>query len=205
MKGVRDIFISKEKLAVFWFLMACGCIFVTAYHLHTVAIEGRSRMLYVPVEMADVYIDRTLNQQELDELIDFQTRLALETLLNRGPRGPVTADRIVRLFTGEGLEQVLADVRESRYDFDTRQIHQMVELGEVRAQHNPDGSAVTSVTGQVVRISIDPAEQKAVNQSFTVRADMNWERNRNMRDTKRFLFVCNHIKFLMKEISSSEK
>jgi hypothetical protein len=78
MKGVTDIFISKQKLAIFWFLVALGCIVGTAWHLYGVAIEGRSRMLYVPIELADVYIDSELTSEELDDMVDFQTRLTLE-------------------------------------------------------------------------------------------------------------------------------
>ncbi|MCW0220299.1 MAG: hypothetical protein OJI67_18375 [Prosthecobacter sp.] len=205
MKGVTDIFISKQKLAIFWFLVSLGCIVGTAWHLYGIAIEGRSRMLYVPIEDADVYLDRNLTRQDLDEIVDFQTRLTLETFLNRGPKGPVTPDRLGYLFSPSGYEQAVLDIKDNGYDFRTRQIHQMLELGEVSALHNPDGSATTRASGQLVRVSIDPTENQAITQSFGFIATMNWERNKNLRDKKRFLFVCTDLQYILKEISSSEK
>lgn len=205
MKGVTDIFISKQKLAIFWFLVALGCIVGTAWHLYGVAIEGRSRMLYVPIEDADVYLDRNLTRQDLDEIVDYQTRLTLETFLNRGPKGPVTPARLGYLFSPSGYEQAVLDIKDNSYDFRTRQIHQMLELGEVSALHNPDGSATTRAAGQLIRVSIDPTEKQAITQAFTFIANMRWERNKNLRDKKRFLFVCTDLQYVIKEISSSEK
>jgi hypothetical protein len=205
MKGVTDIFISKQKLAIFWFLVALGCIVGTAWYLYGVAIEGRSRMLYVPIELADVYIDSELSSQELDDMVDFQTRLTLETFLNRGPKGPVTPERLVFLFSPGGLEQAVVDIKDNGYEFRTRQIHQMLELGEVSALHYPDGTATTRAGGQLIRVSIDPVEKQALTQAFTFNAILEWERNRNLRDKKRFLFVCKDIQYTLKEISSSAK
>ena len=205
MKGVTDIFISKQKLAIFWFLVALGCIVGTAWYLYGVAIEGRSRMLYVPIELADVYIDSELSSQELDDMVDFQTRLTLETFLNRGPKGPVTPGRLVFLFSPGGLEQAVVDIKDNGYEFRNRQIHQMLELGEVSALHYPDGTATTRAGGQLIRVSIDPVEKQALTQAFTFNAILEWERNRNLRDKKRFLFVCKDIQYTLKEISSSAK
>jgi hypothetical protein len=205
MKGVTDIFISKQKLAIFWFLVALGCIAGTAWYLYGVAIEGRSRMLYVPIELADVYIDSELSSQELDDMVDFQTRLTLETFLNRGPKGPVTPERLGFLFSPGGLEQAVVDIKDNGYEFRTRQIHQMLELGEVSALHYPDGTATTRAGGQLIRVSIDPVEKQALTQAFTFNAILEWERNRNLRDKKRFLFVCKDIQYTLKEISSSAK
>lgn len=205
MKGVTDLFISKDKLAMFWFLVTCACVVGTAMHLHSVAIEGRSRMLYVPIDQGDVfYIDRSLDKQDLDELIDFQTRLAIESYLNRGPRGPVTAERLRHLFIGQAAQSVSEDIQKNSYDFRNRQVHQMAEVGEIRVLHNDDGSAVIRASGQVVRVSLDPTGDHVVNESFTVISDMTWERNRNMRDSKRFPFVCTTVAYTLTPISTSE-
>lgn len=204
MKGVTDIFISKQKLAIFWFLVALGCIVGTAWHLYGVAIEGRSRMLYVPIEQADVYIDSELTDEDLHTLVDFQTRLTLETFLNRGPKGPVTPERLALLFTPLGFEKALEDIKAKSYDFRSRQMHQMVELGEMSALHFPDGSATTRIGGQLIRVSIDPIEKEMVTQVFSISAILQWERNQNLRDKKRFLFVCKDIQYELKEQSSNQ-
>jgi len=204
MKGVTDIFISKEKLALFWFLVACGCLAGTAWYLYDVAVVSRGSMLYVPVKDSPVYLDRTLKQQDLDELVDYHARLALETYLNRGPKGPLTTERIVLLFSGEGLQQVIKNVQDARYDFRLRQIHQLMEVGRVQVQHFPDGSAFTLAEGQLVRVSVDPTLKESITQSFLVTAEMRWGRNANLRDSRRFPFVCTAIEYDLKATSSSE-
>jgi len=204
MKGVADIFISKEKLALFWFMVACGCLAITGWYVYDVAVASRGSMLYVPIEKSFVYLDRSMQQQDLDEVVDYHTRLALETFLNRGPKGPLTAERLALLFTGLGMEQVVKDVQDSRYDFRTRSIHQLMEVGQVRVQHFPNGDAETVAQGQLVRVSVDPTSQEAITQSFSVTARLNWERNQNLRDSKRFPFVCNNIEYSISPISSSE-
>ncbi len=205
MKGVTDMFIAKDKLAIFWFLVSCGCIIGTGWYLHGQAIEGRGRMLYVPIDRHDIYLARDMKPQDLNEVVDFHTRLTMETVLNRGPKGPVSPERIGLLFVGNGLDQVLQDIQDNRYDFRNRQIHQMVELGQVNVVHNPDGSAVTSTEGQLVRVSVDPTLKETVVQAFTVNATLQWRRNSNLRDNKRFMFVCQDISYVLKENSSSEK
>lgn len=195
MKGVTDIFISKEKLAVFWFMVACACLAGTAWYLHDLAITSRGNMLYVPIEKSSVYLDRSLDQQELNELVDFHARLATETYLNRGPMGFLTPARIPYLFIDKGLEQATQEERDTLYDFKTRKIHQMVEVGEVQLQHFPDGTARTIINGQLVRVSTDPLTKETLTQSFQVMADMTWARNPSLRDARRFPYVCTAVDY----------
>lgn len=189
---------------MFWFLVACACLAGTAWYLYGVAALSRGSMLYVPVEKTHVYLDRSLKPQELNELVDFHTRLTLESFLNRGPKGPLNPERITLLFTGKGLEQALADRRETAYDFKVRNIHQLMEVGRVNVQHFSDGTAFTIVEGQIVRISTDPTTKESIIQSFQVSAELNWARNPSMRDARRFPFVCTEISYKLNATSSTE-
>lgn len=205
MKGVTDIFISKQKLAIFWFLVAVSCVVGTAWHLYGVALEGRRSMLYVPIDLADVYIDNGLTKETLDSVVDFQTRLIMETYLNRGPKGPLNLERMGMLFSETGYDQSLEDIKANSYDFDKRKVHQMVEIGEVSLLHKPDGGAASRATGQVIRVSIDPVANQAITQSFALTANLEWDRNENLRDKKRFVYLCKELQYSLREMSSSEK
>jgi len=200
MKGVPDIFISKEKLAIFWYLASLGCLVFTGWHLHGMAVERRGSMLFVPIEKSPFYLDRNLTVDSRNELLDYHVRLALETYLNRGPMGPLTPDRLQYLFIGKGLEQVEFDEKETRYDFRNQQIHQLMEVGEIRLEVDTDLSALTIIKGQLVRVSIDPTTKEAVNQSFRVDAVMRWERNENLRTARRFAWVCNDVSYELTEM-----
>lgn len=204
MRGVTDIFISKEKLALFWFSVACACLAGTGWYVYDVAVASRGSMLYVPIEKSYVYLDRSMQQQDLDEVVDYHARLSLETFLNRGPKGALTSGRLTLLFDGLGMEQAFNDLHESYYDFNLRKMHQVMEVGQVRVQHFPNGDAETLAQGQLVRVSIDPVSKEAVNQSFNVTARQTWSRNQNLRDSRRFPFVCTSIEYSISPFSSSE-
>lgn len=204
MKGVTDIFISKEKLALFWFSLACVFLGITGWHTYNVAFTSRGSMLYVPIEKSEFYLDRSLDQHELNDVINYHTRHALETYLNRGPKGLLNPTRVNLLFSGIAIEQVNLDLRENAYDFNTRKIHQMVEVGTVNVEYSLDGSVETMATGQIVRVSVDPTTNEAVTQSIAVSARMEWIRNPNLRDSRRFPFVCTNVDYRLSNISSSE-
>ncbi|MCA1963107.1 MAG: hypothetical protein LDL31_04085 [Prosthecobacter sp.] len=190
---MTDIFISKEKLAIFWFLCALGCLVYTAWHVEELAVQTRGSMLYVPTALSPVYLDEDLSRESREELLDYHARLAVETYLNRGPQGPLSAARLGYLFTGKGLEQAVKEARESLYDFKKQQIHQLMEVARVEMEMDLDGSAKTIITGQLVRVSVDPLTQEPVVQSFRVLMRQNWDRNKNLRDARRFAWVCTEI------------
>ncbi len=205
MKGVTEIFISKEKLAIFWFLAAVSCLGATGWHLHNLATTSRGSILYVPIDQSFFYLDRTQSTETLNQLLDYHARHALETYLNRGPRGPLNAERLGLLFHEQGLADVEADVQETRFDFKNLEIHQMTEIGEVQMEIDNDLSAVTVLRGQVIRVSVEPVTKETVTQSFALQAEMHWERNPNLRYARRFAWVCNRVIYDLKEMSSSEE
>ncbi len=204
MRGISDIFISKDKVSMFWFLVTIGTLVGSAWYLKSMADEGRSRMLYVPMSRTSVIeIDPMMDEDTTIELLDYQTRMALETLLNRGPAGPVNPSRISKIFTGPALDWVLQDIQGSLFDFRDRQRRQMVELGKSEVRISDDGSATVSITGQVVSVSVDPLEQRVVNQVHTLTATINWVRNQHLRDSRLFPYVSDKVVYLMTLVSDA--
>ena len=204
MKGVSDFFVSKDKLAYFWFLVACTCVAATAWHVNSIAADGDSRMLYVIMNRQDVmYLDQNLTTEGPKDLFDAQARLAAETLLNRGPNGPLNPKRVPKVFSADAIDFIVKDVRELRADFSARQYHQMVEVGEVQVFLGEDGGAITVCTGQVIRVGVDQVEAKVLNEVYSMNARMVWEPNLNMRDSKIFPFVCREVKYALSLISES--
>jgi len=209
MKGVTDIFISKEKLAIFWFLVAVGTLIYTGSQLYDLTISSRGSIVYVPAQDTYTYIDDTAQDQEsvsgqLSELVDFHTRFTLETFLNRAPKGLVTPQRLALLFSDTGFAEAMKDIQGTSYDFKNQQAHQMVEVGKVDIILNTDGTAYSIANGQVVRVSIDPTSKELVTQSFLVNAEMNWARNPNLRYSRRFPYVCTSINYSLRQIAAPE-
>lgn len=204
MKGVSDLFISKEKLAYFWFLVCIAILAGTGWYVNDIAGDGKSRMLYVMVNRPDVmYLDRDLQPETASDLFDSQTRLALETMLNRAPNGPVTQKRVGKIFVGAALEWLMKDLAEHREEFRSRQYHQMAEVGSVRVFLGEDGGAIVMASGQVIRVGVDPVEQKVVNQVFNLGARLVWEPNTNLRDTKLYPHTCREVAYTLTLASES--
>lgn len=204
MRGISDIFISKDKLATFWFVVTCGTLAGTGWYLKSMADEGRTRMLYVPMNQPSVVeIDPAMDEDTTIELLDYQTRMALETLLNRGPAGPVNPSRLTKIYTGPALQWVMKDIQSSLFDFREHQRRQMVELGKSDVRISDDGSASVSITGQVVSVSVDPLEQRIVNQVHTLTATVNWVRNQHLRDSKLFPYVSDKVVYLLTLVSDA--
>ncbi len=210
MKGITDIFISKDKLAIFWFLSACGCLLYTGWHVLDIAEASRGSMLYVPTQDSYVYLDKdtVLQQSDIDrlnELVDYQARLSLESLLNRGPHGPVNPDRIPRLFAGDGFEMAMYDIKDTRYIFKSQQIHQMMEIAQISIRHDPDGTAYTQANGQLVRVSINPTTQETVNEAFNVAAEMSLARSPTLQDIRHTPLVCTQVSYNLTSITPAEQ
>lgn len=204
MKGVSDLFISKEKLAFFWFFVCVAILAGTAWYVNDIAGDGKSRMLYVMVNRPDVmYLDRDLQPETATDLFDSQTRLALETMLNRTPKGPATQKRVGKIFAGAAMQWLMSDLAENREEFSSRQYHQMAEVGSVRVFLGEDGGAIAVASGQVIRVGVDPVQQKVINQVFNLGARLVWEPNTNLRDNKLYPHTCKEVAYTLTLVSES--
>ena len=77
MKGVVDLFIAKDKIAVFWFLVTCGVIVGAAWYLDKSIKEVHSKPQFVIMDSAGVYyLAPTVDFENAVELHAAQTRLA---------------------------------------------------------------------------------------------------------------------------------
>lgn len=198
MKGVTEIFISKEKLSIFWFFVSVAAVVFTGWHLHGLSISSRGSILYVPTQDAYFSIDRNSLDpvpltQQLSELVDYHTRLALETYLNRSPRGPLTPGRLKLLFSEKGYAAIQPEIESNAYDFKAQKARQIVELGEVNIRLDADGGASSVANGQLVRMTIDPVSGELVTGAVGIQARMSWIRNPNLKESRRCPYICDAI------------
>lgn len=205
MKGVSDFFISKDKLAYFWFLVSCAIIAGTAWYANDVAGTSKAQMLYVVMNSPEVrYLDKDLSVDEAKDLFNAQARLAVETLLNRGPSGPLNMQRLRKLY-GEGALQgfIMPDLAENREAFFSKQFHQMAEVDSVEVFLGEDGGAITVATGQLIRVGVDQVEAKVINQVHSFKVRLVFESNPNMRDSRMVPFVVKEVSYVLSLVSES--
>lgn len=197
MKGVSDIFISKDKVAIFWFLVCVGILGFTGWYSLSLIQQARGDLVYlITNHEKTVYVDRSLDDDTQEELIDFQTRLALETVFNRGPSGPLALVRVSKLLTGQAREILQKDLSSNKFDFANYQFRQLCEIWSVTLYRRPNGDLYTSAKGQLVRVGVDPANNEVINQVYTFDAELDWQPNTSIRDKKMFPYVCHKLAYV---------
>mgnify|MGYP003119096308 CR=1 FL=1 len=203
MKGVVDLFFAKDKITIFWFLVFCGTIVVCAWQLNKTVREVRAQPQYVYLASPDSwYLSPTVEFEDATALHAQQTRLAAETMMNRGPSNVDSPERLQRLFTGEALEFIRQDlqVRSERYQLE--QIHQKVEVGRTNVLKRVGQSrSITEATGQVIIVGV--ANGQAFNEVHEFYARFYWERNPDVRYNARFPTICERVMYQLNKKSET--
>lgn len=113
------------------------------------AYERKSQVIVV--DSTGYYLSRTLDFTAATYLHESQVYNAAETLLNRGPLGPDNPERLKRLFGEEACLRAARLMRADAQEFQAKEIHQKVELGEVQLVQVKDESVLATFSGQLIR------------------------------------------------------
>ncbi|MCP5541204.1 MAG: hypothetical protein H7A53_12250 [Akkermansiaceae bacterium] len=198
MKGVVDLFVSKDKIAVFWFLVACLSVVGSGWYLRKTIADVRAEPHFVIMDGAGVYyLAPTADFEDAVELHAAQTRLAMESLLNRGPNGPDSPNRIKKIFTDTAIEYIENEYQKEAKTFRDQKIHQKVEVGSTEVLKTVGEGAITSAEGQVIRVGV--FDGKAFNEVYDVSARFAWALNRDMRFNGRYPTVCTQMKYELRK------
>jgi len=202
MKGVVDLFIAKDKIAVFWFLVTCGVIVGAAWYLDKSIKEVHSKPQFVIMDSAGVYyLAPTVDFENAVELHAAQTRLAMETLFNRGPNGLDSPKRLPKLFAPKAIEFIAEEMKGEGATFRNQKIHQKVEVEKTEVLKTVGEGALTSATGQIIRVGV--FKGKTFNEVYDVTARFAWMLNKDMRNNGQFPTVSVQLKYDLVKRSSS--
>jgi len=196
MKSVVDLFVVKDRTAIFWFTVACVSIVCSALFVQRMLAAIRTKPQYVIMDNAGVYyLAPSVEFEKAKDLHEAQTRLAMETLYTRDLDQMKFNDRARKLFTKDAISQIHKDLLvPDATPFREQQVHQTVEVEEAGIYKNkidPRGVAISYAKAKLTRESKFKGQSKT--ETFTVDCYFFWRLNARMADNGLFPTVCYKI------------
>jgi hypothetical protein len=194
MKSVVDLFLVKDRTAVFWFTMACVSIVCCAIFVQRIVMAVSVKPQYVIMDAAGTYyLAPSVEFERATAMHEAQSRLALETLYTRDVDVLRYQERALKLFNAEGMRQIDADfLKPDQNPFKEQKVVQTVDVDEASIyQIDPRGVALTLAKGRLTRKSEFQGQAKT--ETFDVKAYFFWRINTTMAVNGAFPTVCYKI------------
>ena len=195
MKSVVDLFIVKDRTAIFWFTMACVSIVCCAIFVQKIVTAVRVKPQYVIMDASGTYyLAPSVEFEKAVALHEAQSRLALETLYSRDAELLRYQDRANKLFVPDAIKQIEEEfLKPDEKPFKEQKVVQTVEVDEASIyQIDPRGVALTFAKGRLIRQSEFKGQSKT--ETFEVKAYFTWRINTSMAVNGAFPTVCYKIK-----------
>jgi hypothetical protein len=190
MKNLVDLFVAKDRTAVFWFVMACASIVCSAIYTRTVIADVRTKPQYVIMDGNGIYYKApSVEFAQAEALHLAQSRLAMETIYTRTPRNVVFDERVPRLFYASAKDGFYKEITTEAKKFEEEERSQTVEVTSVEVMPGyPKSVAVVRAKGIITRHSIFKGKEKT--EQFTVNNQFVWILNPNMETNGGFPTLC---------------
>ncbi|MCB1226027.1 MAG: hypothetical protein KDK99_09485 [Verrucomicrobiales bacterium] len=194
MKSVVDLFIAKDRTALFWFTLACASILLSAIYVRTIVTHVSTKPVYVIMDANGIYYFAP--STDIDQAVplhEAQTRLAMQTIYERGPKSLVFGDRVKTLFFDQGVDLVGEEYRRDARKFAEEEIEQSVEITDVKIIiADPSGGSLTEAAGVLTRKSRFEGRSKV--ERFQVKNRFVWRLNKNMGGNSLPPTVCVNLR-----------
>ena len=184
-----DLFIHKDKVALFWFLIA---VLVTVgfwwERQRLVKAHATKPQFFVMDANHTYYLPAAMDFGSAKEVHAAQTRLAMEAIFNRSPSGPDTPERLKRILGKKAFKKARDAMSHEADEFEDKQIHQKVEIGPIQVLQVRDHSVLTGVEGQLIRSGV--FRGKPFTEVLVVSAQFKFVLNPDMTTNGRFPTVA---------------
>jgi hypothetical protein len=193
MKNVVDLFIAKDRTALFWFMIACSSMLLSALYAISVISAVRTKPQYVIMDGAGIYyLAPSVEFAQATEMHLAQTRMAMETLYTRTPKTLPLGERLNKMFMKNAREMVKAELNKEANKFETQKIYQTVEVEQpTLGRIDPNGFIETRATAKLTRRgTFDGKEQT---KQYTVKAAFGWILNTSMATNGGYPTVCSLV------------
>jgi hypothetical protein len=197
MKSVVDLFVVKDRTAIFWFTVACMSIVCSAIYVQRVITAVQVKPQYVIMDATGgYYLAPSVEFEKATELHAGQTRLAMETLYDRGPEALTFDSRLKKLFTPAAISQIRKDLLiPDEKPFREQKMTQTIEIEEAGVYKNlvdPRGQAVTHAKAKLTRSGTFKGQAKT--EVLDVDVFFWWRINTRMAENGLFPTVCTKFK-----------
>ena len=183
-----------------WCLVTIASMVGSAHYVQSVIKDVRTRPQYVMASSSDLYyLTPDVRVEGMPELYAAQTRLAMETIYNRGPKGLDNDRRRGKLFTPEANRQITdLIVLPELQAFRNLNLHQKVEIGEIDVVIE-EGRGNSSSTAQAQLTRSGFSEDQTLNESWLVTVQFIWQSNPDPDDHAMYPTVCKSLSVLKLE------
>lgn len=201
-RSIVDIFISKDKLTKFWFGMFLLSIFAFIFERNRIISQLNRKPQFIVMDGANTFY--LASSIEFDRAVDIHTeisRLVVEALFDRGPKGPDHSERLKRILGRTAYSKALDMIGKEADIFRAQNIHQKVETGTVNVLQVASDQVLIRVSGQIIRNGI--FENKPYLKVFDLEVFLKLALNKDMKSNGRFPLVSLDFEPKLKEKASS--
>ena len=131
-----DFFISKDRVALFWFVLALGVTVGFWWERQRLVRSLMAKPQFFVMDANHTYyLPSAMDFGSAKEIHAAQTRLAMEALFIRDPNGPDSPERLKRILGRDAYREAQEAIAEEADELADKQIHQKIELGPIQVLH----------------------------------------------------------------------
>ncbi|MBV9009138.1 MAG: hypothetical protein JO354_08230 [Verrucomicrobia bacterium] len=188
------VFVDKDRLARFWFLVAVVVLISAAIERIHLARVLKERERVVIVDPAGTFFVSPLLQfQEARELHAEQSTLAAVAFLERNPKGFDHPELLKQMFLKAAYEKALTEITAEEPEFKAKQLHQKAEIAKIDLLETRSDAVLTQVSGQLIRSGI--FQERAFSEAAPFTLKLKMRRNPNMVENGRFPTAIQDFKY----------
>lgn len=196
MQAVAKLFIARSRAAIFWFTVCVAVVVSSGMYVESRIAQVRTRWQFVMAGSNTlVYLNPDLSSDSREDLHAMQTRMAMETIFNRGPAGLDHQARRFKLFTPDSNDTINAAVVAPQVlMFRDSEAHQKVEIEKIEVNIQEGfGEALTVGYGQLIWTG--KQDGIFINRVYTVKVFFTWKLNPNPTDRALYPTICTDVNF----------
>jgi hypothetical protein len=188
------LFVDKDRLAWFWFLFAMAVLVFAAVDRIFLVESFKQQERIVVIDPANTYyVAPVLKFEEAKELHAQQSELATIAFLERNPQTFDNEDLLKQMFTKSALGKANTEQQSEVDEFQSKELHQKVEIARIDILNTRENAVLTQVTGQLIRTGI--FDDKVFAEAVPFRLTLKLLRNPNMVLNGRFPTVVSDFKY----------
>jgi len=126
-------------------------VFLVAHFRIAAAFEAKLRFATL-VDSDTLVVFHEKDFEEAKTLHIWQAKQAVQAMFNRGPKGLDNEELLKRFFNTSCFKEFQGMVKAENPEFEAKQIHQKVEVADIKILKLLDGTVRVAVYGQLIRI-----------------------------------------------------
>ena len=152
--GKVDLFISKERQAKFWMLVAFAAVIGFACDRQSLVTKLTNKPLFFAMDSNTFYVSRLGTFEEAKLFHAEASRMAAACLFDRNPVQPDYMDRLKLLFGRDAYQGAERSFAADGQTFKEQQIHQKIEIGKIDILTQNDTTVLSAVHGQIIQAGV---------------------------------------------------